>query len=186
MNYFARRTAGANTMLTIAAMICLSFAFTASGSKPKHIMGRVSECQSGYLKIGSTVLLMTPSTEVTNQSNAKIELAKIGRRDLVYITFRRYAKKLVAEKIQLLDQAIAKKQQSFRGLIRAAKGNRFLLEETIFNFDEFTIRVGETLEKDAGQDWRGANAIVIATEKAPGLWMAEFIREDLETTAMAQ
>lgn len=176
----------AGQALFIALLFVVSHVFAANGPKAQQIMGRVSESQSGYIKIGSAVLLMTPSTQITSQSQKSVQLAQIDRRDLVYVTFKRYSNKLIAEQIHLLDLATSKRQQSFRGPIQVAKGNRFLLDGVIFNFDEFTIRMGETLEKAAIEGWQGTNAIVVATEKASGLWVAEFIREDYETTAMVQ
>ncbi|MFQ5629931.1 MAG: hypothetical protein ACE5I1_14285, partial [bacterium] len=141
---------------------------------------------SGYMKIDNTLLYLTPSTKIFSQTRDKIDISEIDRRGLVYVSFKRFGKKLVADKIKLMDLANEAKQQSFRGQIEIAKGNRFLLDGKIFHFDEFTIRMGETVQKRSAGKWRGKNVIVVAVEKASGIWVAEFIREDYDTTAMVE
>jgi hypothetical protein len=152
----------------------------------KHIMGRVSECQSGYIKIDNILFYLTPSTEVLSQAHDKINLSEIFRRGLVQVSFNVYGKRLIADKIKLIDITSTGKQQSFHGEVKAAYGNRFLLDGKTFHIDEFTIRTGVTVQKSIPKNWLGINIIVVAVEKAPDIWVAEFIREDFDTTAMVE
>lgn len=155
-------------------------------SGEKNIMGRVSECQSGYIKIDNILFYITPSTTAFSNTRDKINLSEIYRRGLVQISFSIYGKRLIADKIKLIDTASSGKQQSFQGEVQAAYGNRFLLEGKTFHIDEFTIRTGVTVQKRIPKNWLGINIIVVAVEKAPDIWVAEFIREDFDTTAMVE
>lgn len=153
---------------------------------PQIKVGTVLECSSGYLKLDALTLFTTPGTKLCSQSAKRIDLSNILEGSLVSFSYYRSGDKFIANAIKLMDQPDAGKHQKFTGKIHRVDENKFALGGKLFNIDEFTIRLGDTVRQDEFVQWRGVDVTVIAIKMDCGEWSAEVIREGLELTALAE
>lgn len=179
--------------LSLAAAVVISAVISTlalpSSSKDRDpiAMGKLSDCRSGYVKINNQVFYLTPSTQVLSPARDRVALSQLCQQKLVQVYYRMYRGRRIAKKIKLMHGIGAGQLQSqFAGTVGAVKGNRLDVGDHSVHFDEFTMRIGQALEKKKAKDWIGEKVAVVAVQNQRGDWFAEAIHLVNETTAMAK
>lgn len=149
----------------------------------QQLMGTVSSITATAIEIGNQTVALTPQTQYVSQAHRAIRATQIQVGDCVTAILHREGKSLLADKVKLMDLMGTGKHQKFSGKILRVGSNQFQLGENTIMFDEFTIRLGASLQTARPQDWLGTDVLVIAVKNDAEVWIAEVIRQGFEISA---